>query len=89
MGEGPKLGGSQINLIGHLLFFQGWAVGKRRVFLIGILEMTYPKPIDGTGVRGLHTCMDLAEGHRKALDRINSFDEVMTIILEQERVTLC
>ncbi len=36
---------------------------------------------DGTGVRDYIHVMDLADGHVKALDRINSFTEVMTINL--------
>ncbi|KYJ86311.1 UDP-glucose 4-epimerase GalE [Sulfurovum riftiae] len=36
---------------------------------------------DGTGVRDYIHVMDLADGHVKALDKINTFDKVMTINL--------
>jgi UDP-glucose 4-epimerase len=37
--------------------------------------------VDGTGVRDYIHVMDLADGHVKALDKMNTFSEVMTINL--------
>ncbi len=59
-------------------FISQVAVGKREY--LNVFGDDYPTH-DGTGVRDYIHVMDLAEGHRKALDRINSFDEVMTINL--------
>ena len=54
------------------------AVGKREY--LQVFGGDYPTP-DGTGVRDYIHVMDLAEGHVKALERINDFNEVMTVNL--------
>jgi UDP-glucose 4-epimerase len=59
-------------------FISQVAVGKREY--LNVFGDDYPTH-DGTGVRDYIHVMDLAEGHVKALDRLNSFNEVMTINL--------
>jgi UDP-glucose 4-epimerase len=54
------------------------AVGKRE--FLSVFGDDYPTH-DGTGVRDYIHVMDLADGHVKAIDRIKSFDKVMTINL--------
>jgi len=54
------------------------AVGKRDY--LRVFGDDYPTH-DGTGVRDYIHVMDLADGHVKALDKIDSFDKVMTINL--------
>jgi UDP-glucose 4-epimerase len=54
------------------------AIGKREY--LQVFGGDYPTP-DGTGVRDYIHVMDLAEGHLKALERINNFNEVMTVNL--------
>lgn len=54
------------------------AIGKREK--LSIFGDDYDTP-DGIGVRDYIHVVDLAEGHLKALDRIESFREVMTINL--------
>ena len=54
------------------------AVGKREY--LNVFGDDYPTH-DGTGVRDYIHVMDLADGHVKAIDKINSFDKVMTINL--------
>jgi len=73
IGEDPN--GIPSNL---MPFIAQTAVGKRACLSVfGDDYDTY----DGTGVRDYIHVMDLAEGHVKALDKINSFTEVMTINL--------
>ena len=59
-------------------FIAQTAVGKRP--FLSIFGDDYDTH-DGTGVRDYIHVMDLAEGHVKALDKIESFSEVMTINL--------
>lgn len=59
-------------------FIAQTAVGKRP--FLSIFGNDYDTH-DGTGVRDYIHVMDLAEGHVKALDKIDSFSEVMTINL--------
>ena len=54
------------------------AVGK--LSCLGVFGDDYDTH-DGTGVRDYIHVMDLADGHVKAIDKINSFTEVMTINL--------
>jgi len=54
------------------------AVGKRE--MLQVFGGDYPTP-DGTGVRDYIHVMDLAEGHLKALQKLENFDRVMTINL--------
>ncbi|WP_296824732.1 UDP-glucose 4-epimerase GalE [Sulfurovum sp.] len=59
-------------------FIAQTAVGKREY--LSVFGDDYDTH-DGTGVRDYIHVVDLAEGHVKALDRINSFNAVMTINL--------
>ena len=59
-------------------FIAQTAVGKREY--LSVLGNDYDTH-DGTGVRDYIHVMDLADGHVKALDKIDSFNEVMTINL--------
>lgn len=59
-------------------FIAQTAVGKRDV--LSVFGDDYDT-VDGTGVRDYIHVVDLAEGHVKALDKMNSFSEVMTINL--------
>jgi UDP-glucose 4-epimerase len=59
-------------------FIAQTAVGKREY--LGIFGDDY-ETHDGTGVRDYIHVMDLADGHVKALDKIENFTEVMTINL--------
>jgi len=59
-------------------FISQVAVGKREY--LNIFGGDYPTA-DGTGVRDYIHVMDLAEGHLKALERIDTFDKVETINL--------
>jgi len=59
-------------------FITQTAVGKREY--LSIFGDDYDTH-DGTGVRDYIHVMDLAEGHVKALDKIDSFDKVMSINL--------
>jgi UDP-glucose 4-epimerase len=59
-------------------FIAQTAVGKREY--LSVLGNDYDTH-DGTGVRDYIHVMDLADGHVKALNRIDSFNEVMTINL--------
>ncbi len=59
-------------------FIAQTAVGKREC--LSIFGDDYDTH-DGTGVRDYIHVMDLADGHVKAIDKIESFDEVMTINL--------
>ena len=59
-------------------FIAQTAVGKREY--LSIFGDDYDTP-DGTGIRDYIHVVDLADGHVKALERINSFNEVMTINL--------
>ncbi|NOR54984.1 MAG: UDP-glucose 4-epimerase GalE [Sulfurovum sp.] len=59
-------------------FIAQTAVGKRAS--LSVFGDDYNTP-DGTGVRDYIHVMDLADGHVKALDKIKSFTEVMTINL--------
>ena len=54
------------------------AVGKRAC--LSVFGDDYDTP-DGTGVRDYIHVMDLADGHVKALNKIENFTEVMTINL--------
>ena len=54
------------------------AVGKREY--LSVFGDDYDTD-DGTGVRDYIHVMDLADGHVKAIDKIDSFDKVMTINL--------
>jgi len=54
------------------------AVGKRE--MLQVFGGDYPTP-DGTGVRDYIHVMDLAEGHLKALQKLENVDRVMTINL--------
>jgi len=54
------------------------AVGKRES--LSVFGDDYNTP-DGTGVRDYIHVMDLADGHVKAIEKINNFTEVMTINL--------
>ncbi len=54
------------------------AIGKREA--LQVFGDDYPTP-DGTGVRDYIHVMDLAEGHLKALEKIEGFSEVMAINL--------
>ncbi len=57
-------------------FIAQTAVGKRES--LSVFGDDYDTP-DGTGVRDYIHVVDLADAHVKALDNINSFDEVMSI----------
>ena len=59
-------------------FIAQTAVGKRKH--LNVFGDDYPTK-DGTGVRDYIHVMDLADGHVKAIDKIKSFSEVMTINL--------
>ena len=59
-------------------FIAQTAVGKREY--LSVLGNDYDTH-DGTGVRDYIHVMDLADGHVKALNKIDSFNEVMTINL--------
>jgi len=59
-------------------FISQTAIGKREYLSIFGDDYT---TADGTGVRDYIHVLDLAEGHLKALDKIDSFNEVMTINL--------
>ena len=59
-------------------FISQVAVGKRE--FLSVFGDDYDT-IDGTGVRDYIHVVDLAEGHVKALDKIENFSEVMTINL--------
>jgi UDP-glucose 4-epimerase len=59
-------------------FIAQTAVGKRDY--LSVLGNDY-ETHDGTGVRDYIHVMDLADGHVKALDKIETFDQVMTINL--------
>ena len=59
-------------------FIAQTAVGKREH--LSVLGDDYDTH-DGTGVRDYIHVMDLADGHVKALDKIDTFDQVMTINL--------
>lgn len=59
-------------------FIAQTAVGKREY--LNVLGDDYDTH-DGTGVRDYIHVMDLADGHVKALDKMNNFDQVMTINL--------
>jgi UDP-glucose 4-epimerase len=59
-------------------FIAQTAVGKREY--LSIFGDDY-NTHDGTGVRDYIHVMDLADGHIKAIDKINSFNQVMTINL--------
>ncbi len=59
-------------------FISQTAVGKREY--LNVFGDDYDTP-DGTGVRDYIHVMDLADGHVKAIDKIKSFDKVMTINL--------
>lgn len=59
-------------------FIAQTAVGKREH--LNVLGDDYDTH-DGTGVRDYIHVMDLADGHVKALDKMNNFDQVMTINL--------
>lgn len=59
-------------------FIAQTAVGKRTC--LSVFGDDYDTP-DGTGVRDYIHVMDLANGHVNALDKINSFNKVMTINL--------
>jgi len=59
-------------------FITQTAVGKRAC--LSVFGEDYDTP-DGTGVRDYIHVMDLADGHVKALDKIDSFTKVMTINL--------
>ncbi len=59
-------------------FIAQTAVGKREH--LNVLGDDY-ETHDGTGVRDYIHVMDLADGHVKALDKIDTFDQVMTINL--------
>ena len=73
IGEDPQ--GIPNNL---MPFVAQTAVGKRDH--LSIFGDDYDTP-DGTGVRDYIHVMDLAQGHVDAIDRIDDFDEVMTINL--------
>ena len=59
-------------------FIAQTAVGKRTC--LGVFGDDYDTH-DGTGVRDYIHVMDLADGHVKAIEKINTFSEVMTINL--------
>jgi len=59
-------------------FITQTAVGK--LSCLSVFGDDYNTP-DGTGVRDYIHVMDLADGHVKALDKIDTFDKVMTINL--------
>jgi UDP-glucose 4-epimerase len=59
-------------------FIAQTAVGKREY--LNVLGDDY-ETHDGTGVRDYIHVMDLADGHVKALDKIDTFNQVMTINL--------
>lgn len=73
IGEDPQ--GIPNNL---MPFVAQTAVGKREY--LNIFGDDYDTP-DGTGVRDYIHVMDLAQGHVDAIEKINSFDNVMTINL--------
>jgi UDP-glucose 4-epimerase len=73
IGENPR--GVPNNL---MPFVAQTAVGKREQ--LSVFGDDYDTP-DGPGVRDYIHVVDLANGHLKALDRIESFTEVMTINL--------
>jgi UDP-glucose 4-epimerase len=73
IGENPR--GVPNNL---MPFVAQTAVGKREQ--LSVFGDDYDTP-DGTGVRDYIHVVDLANGHLKALDRIESFTEMMTINL--------
>ncbi len=73
IGEDPD------NIPNNLLpFIAQTAVGKRE--MLNIFGNDYDTP-DGTGVRDYIHVVDLADGHVKALDKIDNFKEVMAINL--------
>ena len=59
-------------------FIAQTAIGKREY--LNVFGDDY-NTLDGTGVRDYIHVMDLADGHVKAIDRIKSFDKIMTINL--------
>ena len=73
IGEDPQ--GIPNNL---MPFVAQTAVGKREY--LSVFGDDYDTP-DGTGVRDYIHVVDLAQGHLNALERIESFDQVMTINL--------
>jgi UDP-glucose 4-epimerase len=73
IGEDPN--GIPNNLVP---FIAQTAVGKRDYLRVWGNDYNTP---DGTGVRDYIHVVDLAEGHLKALDQIQSFNKVMTINL--------
>ena len=73
IGEDPK--GIPNNL---MPFISQTAVGERE--FLNIFGDDYDTP-DGTGVRDYIHVIDLAKGHVQALDKIETFNEVMTINL--------
>jgi UDP-glucose 4-epimerase len=71
IGEDPK------DIPNNLMpFIAQTAVGKRE--FLSVFGGDYDTP-DGTGVRDYIHVMDLAEAHLKAIEKIESFSEVMTI----------
>jgi UDP-glucose 4-epimerase len=54
------------------------AIGKHKC--LNIFGDDYPTP-DGTGIRDYIHVVDLADGHLKALDKINDIDSILTINL--------
>jgi UDP-glucose 4-epimerase len=73
IGEDPQ--GAPNNLLPYIA---QTAVGKRE--FLRVFGDDY-NTVDGTGVRDYIHVMDLAEGHVKAIEKIEDFDEVMTINL--------
>ena len=77
--ESGDIGEDPADIPNNLMpFIAQTAVGKRDY--LRVFGDDYDTP-DGTGVRDYIHVMDLANGHVKAIDKIKSFDKVMTINL--------
>jgi len=77
--ESGTIGEDPADIPNNLMpFIAQTAVGKREY--LSVFGDDYDTH-DGTGVRDYIHVMDLADGHVKAIDKIKSFDKVMTINL--------
>lgn len=75
--ESGRIGEDPNDIPNNLMpFIAQTAVGKREY--LSVFGDDYDTP-DGTGVRDYIHVMDLADAHVKALEKIRSFDQVMTI----------
>lgn len=75
--ESGRIGEDPNDIPNNLMpFIAQTAVGKREY--LSVFGDDYDTP-DGTGIRDYIHVMDLADAHVKALEKIRSFDQVMTI----------